>query len=75
MKSLLQQIAAGKQSFAPTNDDYIDFQPIAQKLKEAYYLGYIDFYKPHHESETGKNYADLVMATGLTPAGRKFLEA
>jgi hypothetical protein len=76
LKEILQEINNGKKLFKPqsaTDEDFINFQPIAKVLVFANDEGYLDGFQFHKESQTGNRWYDLIMIDGLSHKGESFL--
>lgn len=73
MKNLLHEIVDGKTVFEPEDGQIVEFQKTVHALRHAYRCGYIDFFKAHRESKTGKQYYEKVIINNVTNAGIYFL--
>lgn len=76
MRDFLAAVAEGKGGFHAEGSEISDlegFQATVKIAEEAYESGYIDFYKPHQESSTGRRFCDAFLASNLTDEGRSYL--
>lgn len=77
MRKFLEAVASGDAGLDAASESVTDlaaFQPVVKVAEEAYSLGYIDFFKPHRESYSGHRFVDAILASGLTEAGREYLD-
>lgn len=76
---ILKAVADGKFDFHPNPDDGSDesrarFQPEARSIVELGRDGYLEGVQATRENETGENYIDVVLVSGLAQKGRRYLE-
>jgi hypothetical protein len=77
LHELIRTVATGKTGFVATSasmTDLLAFQQAVTAAREAYSLGYVDYFKPHLETYSGHRFCDAFLISKVTDQGRRYAQ-